>query len=123
VYQIAASAINANTTTAPTIGPAIHVFEDFLSVGVLLKDVAVGDNVDDGAGDAVELAPVLVAVCVAVSDGCHRIKMALALMPSAVLILDVVPAFVNVHSWVGSVLVEVHRFAEYQTMPFSVCAL
>lgn len=115
MFQIAASAIKANTTTAPTIGPAIHVCEVFPSVGVLLKDVAVGD--------AVELAPVLVAVCIAVSEGCHRMKMALALMPAAVLILDVVPTFVNVHSWVGSVLVEVHRFAEYQTMPFSVCAL
>lgn len=78
-------------------GPATHAFEDSPSVPVLLKDVAVGDNVKDGAGDAVKLTPVLVAVCVAVSDGCQRMKIALALMPLAVLILDVVPVFVNVH--------------------------
>lgn len=97
MYQIAAIVMKAKATTAPTTGPAIHAFEDFPSVSMLLKDVAVGDNIDDGAADAVKLTPVLVAVCLAVSDGCQRMKMALALMPLAVLILDVVPAFVNVH--------------------------
>ena len=74
-----------------------------------------------GALDVIELLGV--DVCGAKSPAFQRIEMPLALMPTALVVLEILPDFVKVHSWLGLELSDVHLLCAYQANLLPVCAM